>query len=239
MVSAFFYGGSKNSLADWARQMKSLDSPGSNRASTSSGCQTIPIMAIRYLSPHTPCRQTDYSRTHAVAERRRRPWAATGELSAASAGPTRCMWIFSGICAAQQDQQSHHPTRASGDPRTAGIRASSIRATVHQRAAHPGVEGDGRSHADERQNRGYCGKGADRHTSRRVSGPASRPTSTKNGLDDQSHFRRICGRGKRIRTSGPCVPNAVLYQAELFPDNQKTLHRTGSVISPNCKVRQF
>ena len=26
------------------------------------------------------------------------------------------------------------------------------------------------------------------------------------------------GRGKRIRTSGPCVPNAVLYQAELFPD---------------------
>ena len=28
----------------------------------------------------------------------------------------------------------------------------------------------------------------------------------------------ILGRGKRIRTSGPCVPNAVLYQAELFPD---------------------
>ena len=28
----------------------------------------------------------------------------------------------------------------------------------------------------------------------------------------------IFGRGKRIRTSGPCVPNAVLYQAELFPD---------------------
>ena len=28
----------------------------------------------------------------------------------------------------------------------------------------------------------------------------------------------IYGRGKRIRTSGPCVPNAVLYQAELFPD---------------------
>ena len=29
----------------------------------------------------------------------------------------------------------------------------------------------------------------------------------------------IFGRGKRIRTSGPCVPNAVLYQAELFPDD--------------------
>jgi hypothetical protein len=26
------------------------------------------------------------------------------------------------------------------------------------------------------------------------------------------------GRGERIRTSGPCVPNAVLYQAELLPD---------------------
>ena len=25
----------------------------------------------------------------------------------------------------------------------------------------------------------------------------------------------ILGRGKRIRTSGPCVPNTVLYQAEL------------------------
>ena len=30
--------------------------------------------------------------------------------------------------------------------------------------------------------------------------------------------REFLGRGKRIRTSGPCVPNAVLYQAELFPD---------------------
>ncbi len=32
----------------------------------------------------------------------------------------------------------------------------------------------------------------------------------------------IYGRGKRIRTSGPCVPNAVLYQAELFPDSTST-----------------
>ena len=41
------------------------------------------------------------------------------------------------------------------------------------------------------------------------------------------------GRGKRIRTSGPCVPNAVLYQAELFPDTTPQL----LVISLNCKVR--
>ena len=26
------------------------------------------------------------------------------------------------------------------------------------------------------------------------------------------------GRGERIRTSGPCLPKAVLYQAELHPD---------------------
>ena len=31
-------------------------------------------------------------------------------------------------------------------------------------------------------------------------------------------FRQKNGRGKRIRTSGPCLPKTVLYQAELFPD---------------------
>ena len=30
------------------------------------------------------------------------------------------------------------------------------------------------------------------------------------------------GRGKRIRTSGPCLPKAVLYQAELFPDRRNS-----------------
>lgn len=29
------------------------------------------------------------------------------------------------------------------------------------------------------------------------------------------------GRGKRIRTSGPCLPKTVLYQAELFPDRRR------------------
>lgn len=28
------------------------------------------------------------------------------------------------------------------------------------------------------------------------------------------------GRGERIRTSGPCLPKTVLYQAELLPDAQ-------------------
>lgn len=32
------------------------------------------------------------------------------------------------------------------------------------------------------------------------------------------HFQELVGRGERIRTSDSCVPNAVLYQAELRPD---------------------
>ena len=28
----------------------------------------------------------------------------------------------------------------------------------------------------------------------------------------------LFGRGERIRTSGPCLPKTVLYQAELLPD---------------------
>ena len=31
-------------------------------------------------------------------------------------------------------------------------------------------------------------------------------------------FCEECGRGERIRTSGPCLPKTVLYQAELLPD---------------------
>ena len=36
-----------------------------------------------------------------------------------------------------------------------------------------------------------------------------------------SHFKAKAGRGERIRTSGPYVPNVVLYQAELLPDGQQ------------------
>ena len=35
------------------------------------------------------------------------------------------------------------------------------------------------------------------------------------------------GRGERIRTSGPCLPKAVLYQAELHPDAFRIIRRTG------------
>ena len=33
-----------------------------------------------------------------------------------------------------------------------------------------------------------------------------------------SKNNQMFGRGERIRTSGPCLPKTVLYQAELLPD---------------------
>ena len=33
--------------------------------------------------------------------------------------------------------------------------------------------------------------------------------------------RRMRGRGERIRTSGPCLPKTVLYQAELLPEAER------------------
>ena len=46
-----------------------------------------------------------------------------------------------------------------------------------------------------------------------------RPQITKaKGLDSHLILWLFYGRGERIRTSDSCVPNAVLYQAELHPD---------------------
>jgi hypothetical protein len=36
------------------------------------------------------------------------------------------------------------------------------------------------------------------------------------------------GRGERIRTSGPCLPKTVLYQAELLPDRNPRTLRAGA-----------
>ena len=47
---------------------------------------------------------------------------------------------------------------------------------------------------------------------------AAAPIAKQKSHSESGFFAGIDGRGKRIRTSGPCVPNAVLYQAELFPD---------------------
>lgn len=42
------------------------------------------------------------------------------------------------------------------------------------------------------------------------------PNSSKGPKQERAGFSLI-GRGERIRTSGPYVPNVVLYQAELLP----------------------
>src|SRR5438270_5365675 len=45
------------------------------------------------------------------------------------------------------------------------------------------------------------------------------------------------GRGERIRTSGPCLPKTVLYQAELLPDRNPLLHATnGSLREPRPRL---
>ena len=36
------------------------------------------------------------------------------------------------------------------------------------------------------------------------------------------------GREERIRTSGPCLPKTVLYQAELLPDGVRSLRPWGT-----------
>lgn len=48
---------------------------------------------------------------------------------------------------------------------------------------------------------------------------------------------RKCGRGKRIRTSGPCLPKTVLYQAELFPDRCRSRF-VGSSVRQECAYRE-
>ena len=49
-----------------------------------------------------------------------------------------------------------------------------------------------------------------------VAAPWSLAIAGKGSRD--SGIPEIIGRGERIRTSDSCVPNAVLYQAELHPD---------------------
>ena len=56
----------------------------------------------------------------------------------------------------------------------------------------------------------------------------------KKGLEFSRPFPSIHGRGERIRTSDSCVPNAVLYQAELHPDASRLLIR-----SCNSEERQL
>ena len=50
------------------------------------------------------------------------------------------------------------------------------------------------------------------------------------------------GRGERIRTSGPCLPKTVLYQAELLPDRMRCEggppRGRGGPIGVDCRTRK-
>lgn len=52
-----------------------------------------------------------------------------------------------------------------------------------------------------------------------------------------------CGRSERIRTSDPCVPNAVLYQAELHSDScvssDLSIYRSLSTVKESNSIREF
>ena len=53
-----------------------------------------------------------------------------------------------------------------------------------------------------------------------TAGPETAPKTTKRRQRYFSDASIVyAGRGERIRTSGPYVPNVVLYQAELLPDS--------------------
>ena len=54
-----------------------------------------------------------------------------------------------------------------------------------------------------------------------------RPPATKESLtlrDQRALDGPVHGRGERIQTSGLCVPNAALYQAELHPERPGAGH---------------
>ncbi len=72
-------------------------------------------------------------------------------------------------------------------------------------------------------------------------GTALKATSTIEEI--KSEREAFAGRGERIRTSDSCVPNAVLYQAELHPEMENgsllalALHHKRQKIQERLLVR--
>src|SRR5688572_3324853 len=62
---------------------------------------------------------------------------------------------------------------------------------------------------------------------RRVSRTRLRTSGGRSHLAN-GHCPSVHGRGERIRTSGPCLPKTVLYQAELLPDRYARPQETSS-----------
>ena len=62
--------------------------------------------------------------------------------------------------------------------------------------------------------------------------PKSRRIACQTSSSGKDNVNKPNGRGERIRTSDSCVPNAVLYQAELHPENHMVGSRVTQTIWP-------
>ncbi len=67
--------------------------------------------------------------------------------------------------------------------------------------------------------------------------PGERPAAGTPWSRESSHPDRDVGRGERIRTSGPCLPKAVLYQAELHPELDSAVTPPSGVAATGAALR--
>ena len=143
--------------------------------------------------------------------------------------------IHSAIHMAREDAQAvmhlHTPAgqagAASGDGGCRRQGANTGRWRSALRARRGSDAGPRRRLRDAGPRLGLCAGGG-RATGRRARAQADRCRNAGGlGADRPSVDRRsrernarpnLSGRGERIRTSGPCLPKTVLYQAELLPD---------------------
>ena len=71
------------------------------------------------------------------------------------------------------------------------------------------------------------------------------PVSSRLAFKAGKLEKKRSGRGERIRTSDTCVPNAVLYQAELHPDfslsrtNPNAFQRSRLIAKDSKCIREF
>ena len=109
----------------------------------------------------------------------------------------------------------------------------------------------GRANLDEEGTKHW--RGLSRRFNRRIGSGSSKlglvlEEKILKGLSARSRFDKmkmsgrykqaLCGRGERIRTSDPCVPNAVRYRAALRPDKiNRTPKRAGIVLHQRVETQ--
>ena len=84
----------------------------------------------------------------------------------------------------------------------------------------------------------YCNSASRPHGRSRVRAkpPKMDRSPTQNIAVNIDEERQVSGRGERIRTSGPCLPKTVLYQAELLPDRSAVLARPLGRADRRCQA---